>query len=75
MQISKEFPELLSIEDSLVKYVFEPNQKKVTLCSQISKPQTNNVKFILKILYTHSPQQHAWQYSPLIQFLFGFLVS
>ena len=26
-KLKKEFPELLSIKDSLIKYVFEPNQK------------------------------------------------
>lgn len=27
-KLKKEFPELLSIKDSIVKYVFEPNKKK-----------------------------------------------
>jgi UDP-glucose 4,6-dehydratase len=26
-KLSREFPELLSIKDSLIKYVFEPNRK------------------------------------------------
>lgn len=46
MQISGEFPELLSIKESLIKYVFEPNAAKVSYnLSTLRKrtPSNNNL--------------------------------
>lgn len=36
MQIEGEFPEILSIKDSVRKYVFEPNARKVRALSMLS---------------------------------------
>ncbi len=35
-QIESEFPQILSIRDSLIKYVFEPNGKKVPFLRYMS---------------------------------------
>ncbi len=32
LQIEGEFPEILPIKESLIKYVFEPNAKQVSRC-------------------------------------------
>lgn len=32
-KLKKEFPELLSIKESLIKYVFGPNKKEIKMCN------------------------------------------